>query len=455
MKQPFETAELKAELERSLGFALRSFERLDGASAFNFKAVREADGFTFAVKCSPLAKQDLFDRYVRHITELKGTKTVERLFERECPPTFGGCNVVCTSWCAGERVFPDKLTDGQFVAFLDDFREFSAALQKTTLILPEWPILEWRETALGKDKGLGGKILRKLILEMPLEDLCHRPELLKVIHSDFHYGNFLFADGRVAGYMDLEEFCLGYPPDDLLRYFCCAAEHLRWYEQRRKRRMLALFALAVRHMSYSRHEWRTAINARYMNRVFMNTHERKRIGLGTALNLAFRAMFYRKLRRIVAEEPGEGDLRAANGLYLFVLWRKARPHRERILADLERRFTVLERFDIRWPWWRTPFLLRAFYSDRRLVRWFRKAVTCGAWSFEAVLVRDERPEYAVAARDAGYCDGENMHVHDVKHRYREWTGGRWRVHSSFSPRETARQYQFLTGHGLSDHVNLI
>lgn len=48
--QTFETSELKAELERSLGFELKSLERLDGAAALNFKAVRASDGMTFAAR---------------------------------------------------------------------------------------------------------------------------------------------------------------------------------------------------------------------------------------------------------------------------------------------------------------------------------------------------------------------------------------------------------------------
>ena len=133
--------------------------------------------------------------------------------------------------------------------------------------------------------------------------------------------------------------------------------------------------------------------------------------------------------------------------HVFVLWRKARPSRERILADLAHEFSVVERMDVRWPWWRTPALLRAFYSDRRWFRWIRKALTCGAWSFEAVLVRDETPDVATG-REGGYSPGENRRIRDVKEKYRKWTGGRWRVHASAEPRETAYQYRFLTGRDL-------
>jgi len=113
MKQPFATEELKDELERKLGFRLRELTRLDGASALNFKAVREADGLPFAVKCSPPSRQRMFDNLVRHLEETRGTKAVRRLFEKECPTVFRSHNLICLEWCAGERLLPDQLTDDQ------------------------------------------------------------------------------------------------------------------------------------------------------------------------------------------------------------------------------------------------------------------------------------------------------------------------------------------------------
>ena len=135
--------------------------------------------------------------------------------------------------------------------------------------------------------------------------------------------------------------------------------------------------------------------------------------------------------------------------HVFVLWRKARPFRDRIVADLAREFTVLERINVRWPWWKTPALLREFYKDRRWIRWIKKAMTCGAWSFAAFLGSDERPDIALR-READYSPGENKRVRDVKKKYREWTGGRWRVHASATPEEAIHQYRFLTGRELDD-----
>ena len=129
-------------------------------------------------------------------------------------------------------------------------------------------------------------------------------KVLRVIHGDFHHGNFLFVDGRVAGYMDLEEFRQGYPADDLLRYFTCAAEHLRWYEWGRKRRTLRAFARAVRRLPYSRHEWMVAVNGRFVSKTLKRAWSKGRIDLGLAVNLAWRSGFYRAMRRIVNDNFG-------------------------------------------------------------------------------------------------------------------------------------------------------
>lgn len=300
MKQEFQTLELRKALERSLGFRLKSLVRLDGASAINFRAERESDGLVFAVKCSPPSRQVMFDHLVRHLEEVKGTKAVRRLFEGECPSRFAGYNLVCLSWCPGERLFPDRLTDGQMKDFLDDYLVFSAAMQKATGIVPHDPVPEWRADVLSRCGTAGGRLLRRLILrDIPVESVTYRAERLRVVHGDFHHGNFLFTGGRVSGYFDLEEFCEGYPADDIVRYFVCAAEHLRWYEQHRKRRLLELFAFAVRYLPYPRDEWHVALNCLLMRKIYMKTHHR-RIGLGQTLNLLYRAGFYRRLRSLCA-----------------------------------------------------------------------------------------------------------------------------------------------------------
>ena len=299
MNQPFETAELKVELERSLGFGLKSLVRLDGASALNFRAERESDGLLFAVKCSPKFRQVMFDHLVAHLRETEGTKAVKRLFAAECPPVFREYNVICLSWCAGERKFPDELTEPQLIGLLDDYLAFSTAMQKATGIVPHDPMLAWREAALGNCRGIAGRGLRKLIeRELPVESVTYRKELLKTVHGDFHHGNFLFVDGKVNGFFDLEEFCEGYPTDDIVRYFVCAAEHLKGFGVFRLGRILGRFAAAVRHLPYSREEWEVAINCLLLRKIYMKIKGGP-VGFARAANLLFRARLYRRMKGII------------------------------------------------------------------------------------------------------------------------------------------------------------
>ena len=299
MRGDLETEELKAELEHSLGFKLKSLARLDGAKAFNFRAERESDGFLFAVKCSPKSRQVMLDHLVAHLREMEGTKAVKRLFAVECPRTFRGFNLLCLSWCAGERRFPDELTEPQLIAFLDDYLEFSAMMQKATGIMPHDPMLAWREAVLANCRGVAGQSLRRLIeRELPAACVMYRKELLKTVHGDFHHGNFLFVEGAVSGFFDLEEFCEGYPTDDLVRYFVCAAEHLKGFGIFRLGRILARFAAAVRHLPYSREEWEVAINCLLLRKIYIKVKDGP-VGFARAVNLLFRARLYRRMKGIV------------------------------------------------------------------------------------------------------------------------------------------------------------
>lgn len=289
---------LKEALERSLGFKLKPLERLDGNIALNFKAVRASDDFLFAVKCSPPERHEAFVRLLTHLEELKGTKAVSRIFP-DGLPKFRDYDVVCLSWCAGERLFPDRLSDSEMATFVDDYLAFSAALQKTSLILPHDPLLDWRAFVLSRCTTWASRGIRRFVERVLTEEgLSYRPALLKTVHGDLHHGNFLFADGRVAGYFDLEDLCQGYPTDDLVRYFVCASEHLRWYEQHRKRRILKLFEQVVRHVPYSSHEWEISLNGLLMRKIFSKV-ESGRFGWWQTVNLLFRARYYRKLKRIV------------------------------------------------------------------------------------------------------------------------------------------------------------
>ena len=298
MTPPFQPDELKAELERTLQFGIRSLERMICVNSVNFRATRAGDGFVFTVKCLPDWRKDGYDAIARHVRELEGAKTVRRLFAKECPQSFRGWHLLCLTWCAGAQVFPDALTAGQFRAFLDDYQELSKALQHVTVVLSPYPTRQWRAEALAGCAGPFGRWLRRLIEEIPENLSGFEKARLKVTHGDLHPGNVVFDRGVVTGFLDVEAPVWGYPAWDIVRYFSFALTKTSPFSVIRRRRMWARFAEAVRHLPYAREEWIVSINATWFEQLWKK-NGRGRIGAFDTLRLAMRAQQYRRMRQVV------------------------------------------------------------------------------------------------------------------------------------------------------------
>ena len=303
MKQPFKTGDLRAELERTLGFRMAEFKRLKCVNSVNFRAVREGDGFAFTVKCIEPRRKFGYDLIVRHLRELEGSLAPQRVFEKECPASFGGYGLICLKWCAGGPVWPDRLSEAEMDAFLDDYLEFSKALQRTSRHIQPYPAAKWREDALARCARGWGRMVRPFVEECKPEESFFRPERLRVMHGDLHPKNFAFQDGRVSGFFDIEGLTLGYPAWDILRYLTFSIDHLRFYERFRTKRILARFAQAVRKLPYSAEEWVVAINVTWLEQVYKKLCTR-RVGLLQALQLCLHARLFRRLRRIAAANAG-------------------------------------------------------------------------------------------------------------------------------------------------------
>ena len=297
-KQDFSNELLKAHLEKTLGFSLASLTRLPGyANSLNFKAVRASDGLVFAVKCSNPADTRRRARLVTHLDELKGTKAVQRLFP-EVTSEFEGFSLLFLSWCPGERVFADRLSGDELDAFLDDYLALSAALQRTSDHRPAEDPAERFERVMPNLRGFGtGRIRRFFEEQAALGYVAYRPEKLRVIHNDFHHGNFLFVDHRVAGYFDFEEFRPGYPAEDIVRYVTVCSEHLHFNQLYRQRGILSAFGRLVRRSPYGRDEWHVAVNAMLLYRT--EKYIRRGLGLLQVVRLNLRFRFYLAMSRII------------------------------------------------------------------------------------------------------------------------------------------------------------
>lgn len=297
MNQDFKLEDLKTFLESGLGWRLSSLSPVRGhiTWSLNYKAVRAEDGLPFLVKLTPGEGEEFqkrFDNLTRQLAVLSGSRAEQQLFA-DGPTVFGHYRLRFLSWCPGVRMQPDQLSPSELQQFVEDYQQFSEAMSKMPMALPAVDGAALVAKVKSGCKGFWGWLLRRVIeREMPMEDIVHRPALMRTIHGDFHYGNFHFENGRISGFFDLEDVCRGYPTEDIVRYFICTAEHLRWYSLYRHAALLRAFRRVVGLMPYSAHEWKLAVNLYFLRKA----HRRVGRGWMKQASLLARNFFYRKLK---------------------------------------------------------------------------------------------------------------------------------------------------------------
>ncbi|MGN0855332.1 MAG: phosphotransferase enzyme family protein [Kiritimatiellia bacterium] len=299
MKQPaFSIDALRRLLEGELGSRIARLDLLTCCSRPENFRITLADGRVYAVKC--VAPEKSKWRYFRnyflpHLQALKGTDAVQLVHG---PFAFGDCVVVVMAWCPGRRIPPDRLTDAQFAELVATYRRFSAAIQGVTAVLPPRDNLAVRREVLASLTAPVCAYLRRFVETVLTEKLlAYDPARLRVIHGDFHHGNFHFDGTRMTGVMDLEDFRYGYPADDWMRYIVCAAEHLRWFAFARRRRLLVRLKELLPQAPAD--EWREAVGGLLIRKIWRRFCVKKGAAWWLAVNLRFRISFYREIFTLI------------------------------------------------------------------------------------------------------------------------------------------------------------
>ena len=136
-------------------------------------------------------------------------------------------------------------------------------------------------------------------------------------------------------------------------------------------------------------------------------------------------------------------------VHVFIVWSTARGALARILDDLEERFRILEVVEVTWTPARFSQNLTRFYGDA-LPPGSDKERHGGTDPFVVVIVDDERPKHRRRRLSRGWGK-VNANVIDARSRYREWTGGGYRVHASENGAEADRDLVQLFGRRASEH----
>ena len=134
-------------------------------------------------------------------------------------------------------------------------------------------------------------------------------------------------------------------------------------------------------------------------------------------------------------------------IHLIVLWELAREQESRILADIRDRLELVHTDVLRWP--SDPAACYGRFYGASLADVQCKVRTCGGGPFRIVIVRDQDPVYGLRETSRG-LERVNVRLFDLKMRYRSWTGGGHKVHTTNSAAEARHDVLLLTGHPAED-----
>ena len=130
-------------------------------------------------------------------------------------------------------------------------------------------------------------------------------------------------------------------------------------------------------------------------------------------------------------------------VHAVVVWSTALDATERIVADLRQRFELVGSYRVEWTRERFAENLRRLYGFALPER-VDKTLGSGTDPFLLFVVRDPAPVHAARPRSWG-LGVANAATYDAKYRYREWTGGGFRVHTTINREEAERDLFLLLG----------
>lgn len=135
-------------------------------------------------------------------------------------------------------------------------------------------------------------------------------------------------------------------------------------------------------------------------------------------------------------------------LHLIVLWETARGKEKEILEDMQKHVRILQAYDIQWTRERVADNFSRFYGVKLPDKSF-KEIECGAGAFLLLVVRDEHPQYGFVETSRGH-EQANLTLFSLKEKYRAWTDGGCKIHTTNSAQETNHDACLMLGKNYAD-----
>jgi len=143
------------------------------------------------------------------------------------------------------------------------------------------------------------------------------------------------------------------------------------------------------------------------------------------------------------QNPTETNKNMPTELHLMILWEFACNKEGEIINDLKKNHRILGIHNISWSKEHFSHNLSRFYGEN-LPSNSNKEKHCGKGAFKLITFLDEAPNYNYVNTGRG-SEYVNHNVFSLKEKYRQWTGGGHKVHTTNTPEETRHDLLLLLG----------
>ena len=135
-------------------------------------------------------------------------------------------------------------------------------------------------------------------------------------------------------------------------------------------------------------------------------------------------------------------------LHLIVLWANARYKEQEIVDDIKQRLDIMAAYDMHWSCDLVSSNFTRFYGVN-LPKNSPKEQECGVTGFLLLVVRDNNPKYEYVETSRG-TEKVNINIFSLKQKYRQWTRGGHKIHTTNSVAETNHDSALLLGLNYDD-----
>ena len=137
-------------------------------------------------------------------------------------------------------------------------------------------------------------------------------------------------------------------------------------------------------------------------------------------------------------------------LHLFIIWNKGRYKQDEILKDIQSTLTIVDAVEINWTESKVENNYSRFYG-LKLKEKGSKIRECGTGPFLLITVFDENPHYEYVETSRGH-ERVNTNIFTLKQKYRQWTGGGHKIHSTNSIAEINHDLTLIIGENAADYM---